>query len=107
MEDNKIIKKRNIPHIDGNFNVYFYIKIKQSKKINNLTDDIINILGNNSICPYEKLIINNDEYYHISLTKTFFIKYHEINNYINQIIQNIILLNNNKKEDLMRLFKLE
>ena len=84
MEEDKVKKIRNIPHVDGNFNVYFYIKIKQAKKINYITEDIINII-NNTIYPFEKTISSDDEFYHISLSKTFFIKYHEINNYINKI----------------------
>jgi hypothetical protein len=71
-------KVRNIPHVEGNFSTFFYITIKQTKKIRKLEDDIIIPLLKDFT--YEKI-----DDYHISLSKTFFLKYYQINNFVNDV----------------------
>jgi hypothetical protein len=90
MEDSKPKKIRNIPHIEGNFNVFFYIKIKQSTIIKNLLEEIAKHINNlkdkpESSFSCEKVVNTDDEYYHVSLTETIFLKYHEIANFLKNI----------------------
>jgi hypothetical protein len=70
-------KVRNVPHVEGNFSTFFYIKIRRSKKLTAITDNIKIHLG--------EFQTSDIEEYHISLTKTFFLKYHEINNFIKDV----------------------
>jgi hypothetical protein len=90
MEKCKPQKIRNVPHIEGNFNAYYYIKVKQSKPIKDVLEMIIqniNLLINNSDSPflYENIIKSDADSFHISLTDTVFLKYHEIDNHIKKI----------------------
>jgi predicted DNA-binding ArsR family transcriptional regulator len=72
-------KIRNTPHVEGNFSTYFYIKLKSSKKVKNLEEDIQKLITD------DNFNFSQIDDYHISLSKTFFLKYHQINNFIKDI----------------------
>ncbi len=85
-------KKRNIPHINGNFSCSIFIKVKKSKKIIIVKDKINEILCNS--IKEESYINNNinteflelkEEEYHISISRTFFLKFHQIIGFIELI----------------------
>jgi 2'-5' RNA ligase len=67
-------KIRNIPHVEGNFATFIYISIKRSKKIVSIEEEIIKLLGEFKVDKVDEL--------HLSLTKTFFLKYHQISNFV-------------------------
>ena len=72
-----ITKIRNIPHQEGDFASFIYFQLeKRSNKINLFQNNIIDIINNNTD-KFEYEILNNENQ-HISLSKTFFLKYHQI-----------------------------
>jgi hypothetical protein len=73
------INIRNVPHIEGNFSTHIYLEVKYSKKIKNYVNEIINIFSKTNNEWINKIQIIKE--LHISLSKNFFLKYHQINNF--------------------------
>lgn len=91
------IKIRNIPHIEGNFACSIYLKVKKSNKIisykDKLFDKFKNIIEKKNNLDFENFEVNCDEY-HISISRTFYMKFHQLNNLLKGLINSI---NNNIK----------
>jgi len=87
-------KIRNIPHVDGNFSCTIFLKPKNSKKIifakDKIKSEINKIIDENNE-NFINLIfseIKNEEY-HISLTRNFYLKYHQIQNFLSYLKEKI------------------
>jgi hypothetical protein len=87
-----INKIRNVPHLEGNFSTFIYLDLKSSKKIKYFIQDIKNVFLNiNNEFSIRDVLKNNSDFdnicnsYHISLSRNIYLKYHEIENFINCI----------------------
>ena len=98
LNSSNISKIRNIPHIDGNFSCSIYFKIKPSKKIQKIKEKISEKLKENSLYSKEFHFTElNFNEYHITISKVFFLKFHQINNFLKnfkeKLISNKFLIN--------------
>ena len=85
-EDKEQISKiRNVPHLKGSFPSYIFLNIGIPKKIIKIKETIENILnsGENKI-KFEEILPEKNNY-HVSLCSNFYLKFHEIDNFINNV----------------------
>lgn len=82
----KEFKIRNIPHVEGNFATFVFIKVNPSKSLKNFFKTIREVINPNELGTLQEM--SPDEL-HISLTKTMFIKYHQIDSLVNKL-KNVI-----------------
>jgi len=93
-----LIKIRNLPHLEGNFSAFIYVIIENSKNIKSRKEKIKQILyASVKNCLFEEIKDDNGKY-HISLSTNFYLKYHEIDNFLNSFIKEF---NYTKKQKLI------
>lgn len=80
-------KVRNIPHVDGNFSVHISLRLPKLKSVKEYLDSIELVIKQNSKSDikYESVCEEGINYYHISLCNNFFLKYHQIDSFLNKI----------------------
>ena len=80
-------KVRNVPHVDGNFSVHIALRLPKLKSIKDYLNSIELVLKENSKTElnFEYVCEENVNYYHISLCNNFYLKYHQIDNFLNKI----------------------
>jgi len=93
--DNLSTKIRNIPHEEGSFASFIYFQVdKKSNKINTFQNQVKSIINKNILKEFMYETLSEDSY-HISLSKTFYLKFHQIDQFLNCLKENIELLNSN------------
>ena len=81
-------KIRNTPHVEGNFATHISLRLSKNSKIfNEYIKTIKSILdkNNSNLIQYESIVNESVNYYHMSLCNNFYLKYHQIDNFLNQI----------------------
>jgi hypothetical protein len=113
-QDEKFFNKqlpliRNVPHIEGNFACLIYFKIPKilgekfsnySSKVESFLHGISVNLNQNRKEEKDGLNIFNklsSSEYHVSLSPTFYLKYHQINTFINKIKDQLKIFKNGIK----------